>query len=86
LPDRVDEIGAIPRLGIYRRRRRTIPLASSVHNLVGDSKEMAYITRILNPDIGTALIRPAIPVTRWKIERINLSRDCVSAYTVYTNP
>jgi hypothetical protein len=86
MPDRIDEIGAVSRLGIYRLWRRTIPLAPSIHHLVGDPKEMTYITCILYPDIGTTLIRPAIPVTRWKIERINLGRDCVSAYTVHTNP
>jgi hypothetical protein len=72
MPDRVNKIGAVARLSIYRFRRRTIPLASSVHHLVGDPKEMTYITRILYPDIGTTLIRSAIPVTRRKIERINL--------------
>jgi hypothetical protein len=56
MPDRIDKIGVLPRLGIYRLWRSTIPLASSVHHLVGDPKEVAYITRILNPDIGTALI------------------------------
>jgi hypothetical protein len=86
MPDRVDKIGAVARLSIYRLWRRTLPLASSIHHLVGDPKEMAYITCILYPDIGTTLIGTTVPVTRWKIERINLGRNCVCAYTVHTNP
>jgi hypothetical protein len=86
MPDRVDKIGAVARLCIYRLGRRTVPLTSCIHHLVGNPKKMAYITRILYPDIGTTLIGPAVPVTRWEIERINLGRDCVCAYTAHTYP